>query len=175
VARDLDAVAIRDVDLRFRTQLPLVDRGVQPGQVNSGIDGTDHCAGVIDNGIADPEHIVAGDEAYSVRPDGEAPGRHDAIDQFAVAYRDGRGYGRVAAALTAAVAIERGNVIVFEVTADGCRQHGTGALVPAVTHRQFGKGRQKLVCSLENANHVEFGDAGELYRIAAQFLEPVLA
>jgi len=59
MAGDHDAIAIHDVDSGLFAELPLAERGIQPCDVDAGVNRACHSAGGIDHGITDPDHFVA--------------------------------------------------------------------------------------------------------------------
>ena len=86
--------------------------------------------------------------------DGKPARRHNAIEQFAVGHHGANSPGSAAAASDGSAAVDRDDVVVLQVDGRGRLDDRTGALVPAVTVRQLGKGSQELPRAFENAGEV---------------------
>src|SRR5579862_6573885 len=117
---DNGAGTVGDLDRGRGAELPLGGGGVQPTEVNARVDGAGNGAGGIDDGIADPDHLVSRQLSDAVRAHRKSAGRNDAIEKVHDRHWSAeKGGDATAAALNDAVAVDTGNVVVFEIAAGG--------------------------------------------------------
>ena len=173
--RDDDAAAVRYVQGRVGGKLPPGDDGVEPGEIDAGIDRARNGTLVVDDGIGNPEQLVVGHCPDAVGADGELATGDDTIEKLAVGHDRPRPCRPAARAEDGPVEGHHRHMIIFEVAVRGRREYGAGAGIPAVGRRQLGEGRENLVRAFENAIDAEGCRLGELLRVAAHLHDAIRA